>query len=114
MWWGKFWKSIVPFTEGIPWNKLSSTAFVVPVDQVLPNDEEGEERGPPVSCGWWWKLKPGRIGDSISTLSLLPLLSAEAAWLFPADGLSDSDEEELGSDEGVGVEGGGSTCVGSC
>lgn len=110
---------MVPFTDGIPWKKLSSTGFVVVVDQVLPKEEGGEDRGPPVSCGWWWKLNPGRIGDSMGTLSLLlPLLvlpfSADAAWLLPVDGLSDSDEEEVGSDDGVGVEGGGSTCVGSC
>lgn len=79
----------------------------MPVDQVLPNEDDGEERGPPVSCGWCWKLNPGRIGDSIGPMSLL-LCGAEAAWL------SDSGEEVLGSDDGVGVEGGGSTCVGSC
>lgn len=84
------------------------------MDQELPNEDDGEERGPgPVSCGWCWKLNPGRIGDSIGPRSLL-LLSAEAAWLLPFDGLSDSEEEVLGSDDGVGVEGGGSTCVGSC
>lgn len=79
----------------------------MPVDQVLPKEDGGEERGPPVSCGWCWKLNPGRIGDSIGPRSLL-LWSAEAA------GLSDSGEEELGSDDGVGAEGGGSTGVGSC
>lgn len=41
-WCGKFWKSIVPLTGVIPWKKLSSTVFVVPVDQVLPNEGDKE------------------------------------------------------------------------
>jgi len=109
---------MVPFTDGIPWKKLSSAAVEVPVDQVLPKEEDGEERGPPVSCGWWWTLNPGRIGDSIggavSSLLLLLPFRGDAACLLPVDGLSDSDEEDVGSDDGVRVEGGGSTRVGSC
>lgn len=111
----------MPFTVGIPWKKPSSAAFAVPVDQALPKEEEGEERGPPVSCGWWWKFNPGRMGDSIGARSLLLpppllLLGAETARSLPVDGLSGSAEEEVvaavGSDDEVGAVGGGSTCVG--
>lgn len=106
-WWGKFWKSMVPLMEGTPWKKLSSAALVVPVDQVLPNEDGGREvSGGPVSWGGcWWKLSPGRTRDSMETPS------AEAARLLSVDRLSGSDEE--GSDDGVGVEGGGSAWAGS-
>lgn len=50
-WCGKFWNSMVPLTGVIPWKKLSSTAFVVPVDQVLPKDGDSDAPGAAGSCG---------------------------------------------------------------
>lgn len=101
---------MAPLTGGIPWKKLSSTAFAVPEDQVLAND--GDNELPPVSG----KPRFGRIGDSIATFSWL--LWIEGAWLLllllllPLDGLLSS--QIAGSDgEGVGVEG-DSMLVGSC
>lgn len=91
-------------TEGIPWKKLSSTVLALGEDQVLEKD--GESEGPPVSCAGWWKLRPGRRGDSMADLSF-----AHGREGAGPDGPSSG---AAGSDAGVGVEGGSMLEAGSC